>query len=78
MALSWGQKAGWGGISAIGQAGAFVLGLSLYIMLRCGLYLVLPSNNATVVTRKNSGAAIEGAFWRFGYLGKRLGMRLRR
>jgi hypothetical protein len=62
----------------LGKLGAFVLGLSLYIMLRCGLYLVLPSNNATVVTRRNSGAAIEGAFWRFGYLGKRLGMRLRR
>jgi GPH family glycoside/pentoside/hexuronide:cation symporter len=65
-----GSKGGVGvGISAIGQAGAFVLGLSLYIMLRCGLYLVLPSNNATVVTRRNSGAAIEGAFsaiWLFG------------
>ena len=44
------SQAGWVAASArLGKLGALVLGLSLYIVLLFGLYLVLPSNNVTAV-----------------------------
>jgi GPH family glycoside/pentoside/hexuronide:cation symporter len=44
------SQAGWVASSArLGKLGALVLGLSLYVVLLFGLYLVLPSNNVTAV-----------------------------